>query len=54
MVSGFSIAASVSFSIAGKTSDVFGRRYILLSGMAFSILGSVSYKLLICSEHDKI
>ncbi|EXJ83059.1 hypothetical protein A1O1_06677 [Capronia coronata CBS 617.96] len=39
MASGWSLAGSVSFAIAGQLSDYFGRRYILLFGQALLILG---------------
>lgn len=39
---GWSIASSVSFSIAGSLSDIFGRRYVTLSGQAFAVVGAVS------------
>ncbi|KIW79298.1 hypothetical protein Z517_05910 [Fonsecaea pedrosoi CBS 271.37] len=41
MVGGWSIAASVSFSIAGALSDIFGRRWIVLSSQVFCIIGSI-------------
>ncbi len=41
---GWSIASSVSFSIAGSLSDIFGRRYVTLSGQAFAVVGAVSDK----------
>lgn len=39
---GWSIASSVSFSIAGSLSDIFGRRNIILFGEALAIVGCVS------------
>jgi MFS family permease len=41
IVSGWSTAASVSFTLAGKSSDIFGRRWVLLIGQVFAIIGSV-------------
>lgn len=38
---GWSIASSVSFSIAGSLSDIFGRRYTIVSGEILAIIGSV-------------
>ena len=42
IVGGWSIASSVSFSIAGSLSDIFGRRYTIVSGEVLAIVGSVS------------
>jgi MFS family permease len=42
MASGWSLAGSVSFAIAGQLSDYFGRRYILLFGQALLILGHIT------------
>lgn len=42
IINAWSIAASISFTIAGKASDIFGRRWIYLSGVAFSVIGSVN------------
>jgi MFS family permease len=42
MPGGWSIASSVSFSIAGSLSDIFGRRYVTLSGQLFAVVGAVS------------
>jgi MFS family permease len=42
IVSGWSIASAVSFSVAGKLSDVFGRRYVVISGQSFTLIGCVS------------
>ena len=41
MASGWSIAGSVSFAIAGQLSDYFGRRYIILFGQVLLILGHI-------------
>ena len=38
---GWSIASSVSFSIAGKLSDVYGRRNVILVGQAMALVGLV-------------
>lgn len=42
VISGWSIASSVSFSLAGSMSDIFGRRNVMLSGQFISLIGSVS------------
>jgi MFS family permease len=39
---GWSIGAAVSFSVAGGLSDVFGRRWVLLSGQTIILVGAVS------------
>ncbi len=39
---GWSIASSVSFSIAGSLSDIFGRRYLIISGNLITLVGAVS------------
>ncbi len=41
MASGWSLAGSIAFTIAGQTSDYFGRRYILLFGQALLVLGHI-------------
>ncbi|KIX98467.1 uncharacterized protein Z520_05768 [Fonsecaea multimorphosa CBS 102226] len=41
MASGWSLAASISITIAGQLSDYFGRRYVLLFGQGLLILGHV-------------
>jgi MFS family permease len=41
IVGGWSIASSVSFSLAGSLSDIFGRRYTIVSGEILAIIGSV-------------
>jgi MFS family permease len=40
-VGGWSIASSVSFSIAGSLSDIFGRRCLIIAGNLIIIVGSV-------------
>ncbi|KEF61057.1 uncharacterized protein A1O9_02622 [Exophiala aquamarina CBS 119918] len=37
--SGWGAAAAVGFSIAGRLSDVFGRRYVILAGQLLTIIG---------------
>ena len=41
MASGWPLAGSIAFAIAGQTSDYFGHRYILLFGQALLILGHI-------------
>lgn len=41
VVAGWSIASSVSFSLAGSLSDIFGRRNIMLAANVFCLVGSV-------------
>ena len=41
MASGWSLAGSVSFAIAGQLSDYFGRRYILLFGQLLLVIGHI-------------
>ncbi|KAH7015973.1 putative efflux pump antibiotic resistance protein, partial [Macrophomina phaseolina] len=38
---GWSVASAVSFSIAGSWSDIFGRRYVTLSGQLVTLAGSI-------------
>ena len=37
--SGWGAAAAVGFSIAGRLSDIFGRRYVILVGQLLTIIG---------------
>ena len=39
--SGWGAAAAVGFSIAGRLSDIFGRRIIILVGQALTIIGGI-------------
>lgn len=39
--SGWGAAAAVGFSIAGRLSDIFGRRIVILSGQALTIVGGI-------------
>jgi MFS family permease len=39
--SGWGAAAAVGFSIAGRLSDIFGRRYVILVGQALTIIGGI-------------
>ncbi|KAH0828427.1 putative major facilitator superfamily transporter [Fonsecaea pedrosoi] len=41
IVGGWSIASSVSFSLAGSLSDVFGRRWTVVAGEVIAIVGSI-------------
>ncbi|OQV06727.1 hypothetical protein CLAIMM_11260 [Cladophialophora immunda] len=41
VVSGWSIASSVSFSMAGKLSDIFGRRWTILVGEVICLVGCI-------------
>ncbi|KAF7560952.1 hypothetical protein G7046_g3200 [Stylonectria norvegica] len=41
VISGWGMASSISFAIAGKLSDIFGRRYVILTGQALSIVGAI-------------
>lgn len=43
IVGGWSIASSVSFCIAGSASDIFGRRWTIVSGEVLAIVGSVCH-----------
>jgi MFS family permease len=38
--SGWGAAAAVGFSIAGRLSDIFGRRYVILFGQLLTIIGA--------------
>ncbi|KAI1611798.1 fungal trichothecene efflux pump [Exophiala viscosa] len=38
--SGWGAAAAVGFSIAGRLSDIFGRRYVILVGQVLTIIGA--------------
>ncbi|KAG4437125.1 hypothetical protein IFR05_007387 [Cadophora sp. M221] len=38
---GWSVASAVSFSIAGGFSDIFGRRYVLISGQVITLIGAI-------------
>lgn len=52
IVTSWSIASSVSFSLAGSLSDIFGRRYVILCGQLTSLVGAVSHTLyLLISDH---
>ena len=42
IVAGWSIASSVSFSLGGSLSDIFGRRNVILVGELIALVGSVS------------
>ena len=44
---GWSVASAVSFSIAGGFSDIFGRRYVLISGQVITLVGAVSLSLIL-------
>ncbi|KAK5382343.1 hypothetical protein LTR20_006024 [Exophiala xenobiotica] len=50
IVGGWSIASSVSFSIAGSLSDIFGRRYTIVSGEVLAIIGSI----VACTAHSTL
>lgn len=39
--SGWGAAAAVGFSIAGRLSDIFGRRYVILVGQVLTIIGGI-------------
>ncbi|KAF2645897.1 MFS general substrate transporter [Massarina eburnea CBS 473.64] len=39
--SGWGVAAAVGFSVAGRVSDIFGRRPVILSGQFLTIVGGV-------------
>ena len=39
---GWSVASAVSFSISGRLSDIFGRRWVLIWGQVLTLIGSVS------------
>ena len=41
MSSGFTLGGTVAFSIAGRISDIFGRRYVLLFGQLILIVSYV-------------
>jgi len=42
VLSGCAIAGTVSVAAVGKLSDIFGRRYMMLLGNFFALIGSVS------------
>lgn len=39
--SGWALAASVGFAVAGRLSDIFGRRIVLLSGQSLVVIGGI-------------
>lgn len=39
--SGWGLAAALGFSIAGRLSDIFGRRYVILVGQVLTIVGGI-------------
>ncbi|KAF2102996.1 putative major facilitator superfamily transporter [Rhizodiscina lignyota] len=39
--SGWSTASGVSFCIAGAFSDIFGRKYVIVAGQVFTIVGAI-------------
>ncbi|KAE8447884.1 hypothetical protein EG329_010113 [Mollisiaceae sp. DMI_Dod_QoI] len=39
--SGWGAAAAVGFSIAGRISDIFGRRYVILFGQLLTVIGGI-------------
>lgn len=39
--SGWGAAAAVSFTIAGRLSDVFGRRHVILFGQSLTVIGAI-------------
>lgn len=41
IVSGWAIASSVSFSLGGSLSDIFGRRNVILVGDVIALAGAV-------------
>ncbi|CAM1503361.1 Fc.00g081370.m01.CDS01 [Cosmosporella sp. VM-42] len=41
VISGWGIASSVSFAIAGRLSDIFGRRYVILVGQVIAVCGAI-------------
>ncbi|KAH8589103.1 putative siderophore iron transporter [Bisporella sp. PMI_857] len=38
---GWSVASAVSFAVAGGLSDIFGRRYVLMSGQVITLIGAI-------------
>lgn len=46
--SGWGAAAAVGFSIAGRLSDIFGRRYVILFGQSMTIIGGI----ICCTAHS--
>ena len=38
---GWSVGSAVSFAVAGGLSDIFGRRWVLISGQALTLIGCV-------------
>lgn len=38
---GWSVASAVAFSIAGAVSDIFGRRWVLMSGQIMTLVGGI-------------
>ena len=42
MSSGWTLGGTIAFAIAGRVSDIFGRRYVLLSGQVILIVSYVS------------
>lgn len=46
--SGWGAAAAVGFSVAGRLSDIFGRRYVILVGQLLTIIGGI----IACTAHS--
>ncbi len=42
IIGGGAITSSVSLTVAGQASDIFGRRWTVIGGQAISIVGFVS------------
>ena len=45
IISGWSVASSVSTSLGGSIQDIFGRRYVILAGDFASLIGAVRNQL---------
>ncbi|RFU35442.1 hypothetical protein B7463_g866, partial [Scytalidium lignicola] len=46
--SGWGAAAAVSFTVAGRVSDVFGRRHVILFGQCLTVIGAI----VACTAHS--
>lgn len=54
VINGWSIASSVSFSLAGSMSDIFGRRNVMLAGQAISLIGSVRHVISVDIDYPQL
>lgn len=50
ILAGWALAATVTVVVVGKISDIFGRRWVMIAGSGWALIGSVRLRFCVLSD----